>query len=297
MSLESPRVAIGVATFYTDLAERLETVRGRRARGAGGRRRSSASRCPGAFELPVIAKYAAEAGFDAVILLGAVIRGQTSHYDHVCEEVARGIMEVQLSTGVPCGFGVLTVENHGAGDRAVRRRQARQRASTPFRPCWRSSARKSGSPRARLDAVVTAAIIFTIVIHTLGVPVMIWAVRGEQGLQGLLELAPGRRRGRRRRLQGCPTSPSPVAPAGGGAPLPDVRAGPQAPARARRPRRQPVSRRTAAAPPAARASVPRRPHGHAADAANRARPRRRRPDRACYRAVRVPRSATSGPPP
>ncbi|MDO9354860.1 MAG: 6,7-dimethyl-8-ribityllumazine synthase [Solirubrobacteraceae bacterium] len=103
------KVAIGVATFYTDLAERLETsaVTGLKAAGIEDLTRFEV---PGAFELPVIAKYAADAGFDAVILLGAVIRGQTSHYDHVCEEVARGIMEVQLSTGVPCGFGVLTVE-------------------------------------------------------------------------------------------------------------------------------------------------------------------------------------------
>ena len=105
------RVAIGVATFYTDLAERLETsaVAALSEAGISG---DAIERfeVPGAFELPVIAKYAADAGFDAVILLGAVIRGQTSHYDHVCEEVARGIMEVQLGTGVPCGFGVLTVE-------------------------------------------------------------------------------------------------------------------------------------------------------------------------------------------
>lgn len=110
MSADSPRVAIGVATFYTDLAERLETsaVAALNDAGVADIERFEV---PGAFELPVIAKYAADAGFDAVVLLGAVIRGQTSHYDHVCEEVARGIMEVQLATGVPCGFGVLTVEN------------------------------------------------------------------------------------------------------------------------------------------------------------------------------------------
>ena len=110
MSLESPRVAIGVASFYTDLAERLETS-SVAALKAAGIEEIERFEVPGAFELPVIAKYAAEAGYDAVVLLGAVIRGQTSHYDHVCEEVARGIMEVQLTTGVPCGFGVLTVEN------------------------------------------------------------------------------------------------------------------------------------------------------------------------------------------
>ncbi len=110
MSLEQPKVAIGVATFYTDLAERLETS-AVAALGDAGIEDIERFEVPGAFELPVIAKYAADAGFDAVVLLGAVIRGQTSHYDHVCEEVARGIMEVQLTTGVPCGFGVLTVES------------------------------------------------------------------------------------------------------------------------------------------------------------------------------------------
>ncbi len=103
------KVAVAVATFYTELAERLE-LSAMDSLIKAGISQIERFEVPGAFELPVIAKYAADAGFDAVILLGAVIRGQTSHYDHVCEEVARGIMEVQLTTGVPCGFGVLTVE-------------------------------------------------------------------------------------------------------------------------------------------------------------------------------------------
>jgi 6,7-dimethyl-8-ribityllumazine synthase len=66
---------------------------------------------PGAFELPIAAKYAAESGrYAGVVCLGAVIRGETSHYDHVCAEAARGIAQVSLDTGVPCAFGVLTVE-------------------------------------------------------------------------------------------------------------------------------------------------------------------------------------------
>ena len=66
---------------------------------------------PGAFELPLAAKYAAQSGrYAAVICLGAVIRGETDHYDYVCAEAARGISQVQLDTGVPCGFGVLTVD-------------------------------------------------------------------------------------------------------------------------------------------------------------------------------------------
>jgi 6,7-dimethyl-8-ribityllumazine synthase len=66
---------------------------------------------PGAFELPLVAKYAALSGrYDAVVCLGAVIRGETDHYEYVCGEAARGIQQVQLDTGVPCGFGVLTVD-------------------------------------------------------------------------------------------------------------------------------------------------------------------------------------------
>ena len=67
---------------------------------------------PGAFEIPLIAKKMAESGkYDAVICLGAVIRGATSHYDLVCNEAAKGIAQVGLQTGVPIMFGVVTTEN------------------------------------------------------------------------------------------------------------------------------------------------------------------------------------------
>lgn len=67
---------------------------------------------PGAFEIPLIAKKMAESGkYDAVICLGAVIRGATSHYDYVCNEVSKGITSVSLSSGVPVLFGVVTTEN------------------------------------------------------------------------------------------------------------------------------------------------------------------------------------------
>ena len=66
---------------------------------------------PGAFELPMAAKLAAESGrYAGVVCLGAVIRGETDHYEYVCSEAARGIQDVQLATGVPCSFGVLTVD-------------------------------------------------------------------------------------------------------------------------------------------------------------------------------------------
>ena len=67
---------------------------------------------PGAFEIPLIASKMAKSGkYDAVICLGAVIRGSTSHYDFVCNEVSKGIAAVSLETGIPVMFGVLTTEN------------------------------------------------------------------------------------------------------------------------------------------------------------------------------------------
>ncbi len=67
---------------------------------------------PGAFELPLAAKKLAESGkYDAVICLGAVIRGATPHFDYVCAEASKGIAQVSLQTGVPVAFGVLTTEN------------------------------------------------------------------------------------------------------------------------------------------------------------------------------------------
>ncbi len=66
---------------------------------------------PGAFEIPVIARKLAESGkYDAIICLGAVIRGATTHYDYVCAEVSKGIATVSLNTGVPVMFGVVTTD-------------------------------------------------------------------------------------------------------------------------------------------------------------------------------------------
>ena len=67
---------------------------------------------PGAFEIPLIASKMAKSGkYDAVICLGAVIRGGTTHYDYVCSEVSKGIANVALNTDIPVMFGVLTTEN------------------------------------------------------------------------------------------------------------------------------------------------------------------------------------------
>lgn len=67
---------------------------------------------PGAFEIPMVAQKMAQSGkYDAVLCLGAVIRGSTSHYDYVCAEVSKGVATVSLHTGVPTLFGVLTTDN------------------------------------------------------------------------------------------------------------------------------------------------------------------------------------------
>ena len=102
--------AIVVARFYAELAERL--VDGAQAAFAeAGQASADVFDVPGAFELPLAAQYAATSGsYDGVACLGAVIRGETDHYDYVCTEAARGIQDVQLRTGVPCAFGVLTVD-------------------------------------------------------------------------------------------------------------------------------------------------------------------------------------------
>jgi 6,7-dimethyl-8-ribityllumazine synthase len=104
------RVALCVARFYEDLADALEQG-ARESLEAAGITEIDRFEVPGSFELPLICRYAAESGrYAAVVALGAVIRGETDHYDHVCTETARGIQSVQLSSGVPVGFGVLTVD-------------------------------------------------------------------------------------------------------------------------------------------------------------------------------------------
>ncbi len=104
----SDSYAIVVGRFYEDLAERL--VDGAQAAFArGGGPIVEVFDVPGAFELPLGASYAAASGrFAGVACLGAVIRGETDHYDFVCAQAAGGVMRVQLDTGVPCAFGVLT---------------------------------------------------------------------------------------------------------------------------------------------------------------------------------------------
>jgi 6,7-dimethyl-8-ribityllumazine synthase len=125
--------AVCVATFYDDLAERL--VNGAvEAFGEEGVAPTSVHtyEVPGAFELPVAAKWCAESGrFAGVACLGVVIRGETDHYEYVSGEAARGIQLVQLDTGVPCAFGVITADS---------REQAEARAGGDKRDQGRNAA-------------------------------------------------------------------------------------------------------------------------------------------------------------
>jgi 6,7-dimethyl-8-ribityllumazine synthase len=99
-----------VGRFYEDLSRRLVEGASRMFLEAGGS--VDVHEVPGAFELPLAAKYCAESGrYAGVVCLGVVIRGETDHYEYVSGEAARGIQRVQLDTGVPCAFGVLTVDN------------------------------------------------------------------------------------------------------------------------------------------------------------------------------------------
>jgi 6,7-dimethyl-8-ribityllumazine synthase len=131
--LAEKEFAVCVATFYEDFAQRL--VNGAvEAFGEEGVAPTSVHtyEVPGAFELPVAAKWCAESGrFAGVACLGVVIRGETNHYDYVCAEAARGIQRVQLDTGVPCAFGVITCDT---------REQAEARAGGDKRDQGRNAA-------------------------------------------------------------------------------------------------------------------------------------------------------------
>jgi 6,7-dimethyl-8-ribityllumazine synthase len=114
--MSGERFAIVAATFYRDLADRLIAgAQASFAEGLGyeeGPTPADVFEVPGAFELPLAAKYLAETGrYAGIACVGAVIRGETDHYDFVCGESARGLQDVQLSTGVPATFGVLTVDS------------------------------------------------------------------------------------------------------------------------------------------------------------------------------------------
>ncbi|HEX6665671.1 MAG TPA: 6,7-dimethyl-8-ribityllumazine synthase [Solirubrobacterales bacterium] len=110
--LAQRRFAVCVGRYYEDLAQRLVTGAryGFELAGVPGENVTDVS-VPGAYELPFAARLFAQRGdFAGVACLGVVIRGETDHYDFVCGESARGIQNVQLETGVPCAFGVITCD-------------------------------------------------------------------------------------------------------------------------------------------------------------------------------------------
>ena len=106
------RIGVVTARFNANVTERLETGALEMLYKLGCAAEDiTVVRVPGAFEIPLAAQGLFEAGCDGVVALGAVIRGETSHYDYVCNSVERGCTELQLRMKRPVGFGVLTTEN------------------------------------------------------------------------------------------------------------------------------------------------------------------------------------------
>ncbi len=104
------RYAIVSASFYRELAAQLEDG-ARRGLAACGVAEVDAYAVPGCFELPLAAQKLAQSGrYEGVVALGVVVRGETPHFDYVAGECSRGLMDAQLRTGVPIGFGVLTTD-------------------------------------------------------------------------------------------------------------------------------------------------------------------------------------------
>jgi 6,7-dimethyl-8-ribityllumazine synthase len=107
---EGLRVAIVAAQWHDEVMDGL--IGGaRRALTDSGVTDSVVLRVPGSFELPVAALHAAKAGYDAVVALGVVIRGDTPHFEYVCQAATNGLTQASVATGVPIGFGVLTCDN------------------------------------------------------------------------------------------------------------------------------------------------------------------------------------------
>ena len=106
------RIAIAVSRFNELITQRLlEGALGTLRQRGVAEEAVTVAWVPGAFELPLACRWLSDSGrFDAILALGAVIRGETSHFDYICAEVARGLAEVGRTGGVPVAFGVLTCE-------------------------------------------------------------------------------------------------------------------------------------------------------------------------------------------
>jgi 6,7-dimethyl-8-ribityllumazine synthase len=108
--VEGARVAIVAALWHPKVTDAL--VAGAiRALDDSGVTDYTVIRVPGSFELPVASLHAAKNGYDAVVALGVVIRGDTPHFEYVCQAATEGLMQVGVTTGIPVGFGVLTCDN------------------------------------------------------------------------------------------------------------------------------------------------------------------------------------------
>ena len=103
-------VTVIVTSWHTEITDGL-LAGAERALVAAGNDVYTVVRVPGAFELPLAAKWAAEEGADAIVALGVVIQGETPHFDYVCSAATDGLNRVQLDYGVPVGFGLLTADN------------------------------------------------------------------------------------------------------------------------------------------------------------------------------------------
>lgn len=108
---QQPRAKIAIisASWHRDIGNEL-VAGARRACTEAGVKHIAESFVPGSFELPLAAQRAFEAGFDGVVVLGLVLRGETPHFDYVCQGVTQGVMDVQLKFSKPIGFGVLMCE-------------------------------------------------------------------------------------------------------------------------------------------------------------------------------------------
>ena len=105
------RVLLAISRYYKDIADELEAGAMEVLEAAGAQ--VTTMEVPGAFELPGIAAMAADsAKFDGTVVLGCVIRGETTHYDYVCGESARGLMDLIVQRRQAIGYGILTTENH-----------------------------------------------------------------------------------------------------------------------------------------------------------------------------------------
>ena len=103
------QVAVLVTSWHTDITDGL-LAGAERALKAAGNSEYEVWRVPGAYELPLAAQYAIDAGAEVVVALGVVIQGDTPHFDYVCKAATDGLMRVGLDAGVPIGFGLLTVD-------------------------------------------------------------------------------------------------------------------------------------------------------------------------------------------